>query len=355
MSKMNTIKKLMLAAVVAMVGLCGTAWAAAQQKVPYQNWNPTLKQMMPGFCETYKVVRADMTELNSGWYVVSGQVVIDRSKDAEPYKPGLKVNGDVHLILMDGAELVVTGATDCAGIEVGVVDSVTNSLTIYGQQGQTGKLTATGNAGAGIGSGMFLDVGSGNGGDVTINGGEVIAISYPIDNGEAIYRSDGIGVGCNMGSAKQLNPGTLDLSGYAGTHYIYAGMDTNGDEVTDVTNEDFANWHGYCYVQITQTPRGGPAAPAAVKIVSAKSARTEGAWSGAAEVVYELSNLKADGRYALAFELAAAGQFGARTNEVETVVDGVYTQELSRTEFFGIESQVQDPAAELTLKLIEKE
>lgn len=309
MNKMTSIKKLVFAAIVAMVGLCGTAWAAAQQKVPYQNWNPTLKQMMPGFCEAYKAVRADMTELNSGWYVVSGQVVIDRSKDAEPYKPGLKVNGDVHLILMDGAELVVTGATDCAGIEVGVVGSTTNSLTIYGQDGQTGKLTVGGGyRGAGIGGnnhddcgkvtingGKVLSTGSdgsagigggimgaggmvtinggtvnavalsvvggdeedpviypagagiggglmGVGGTVTINGGEVTAISYPVDMGEeaGVVQGEGIGAGANMADpTTPLDPGTFDLSGYTGTHYVYAGMDTNGDEVTDVTNEDF--------------------------------------------------------------------------------------------------------------------
>ena len=525
----------------------------------YYAWNGT---EVAGPLTTNAIpVTADMTTLESGWYVVQGQVVIDRTEDD---KPGLVVNGDVHLILADDAELNVNGG-EYAGICVNVVESgATNSISIYGQENNTGKLIAIGgrdgagigaqdtekvhlpghnflpidcgvitihggdisarssegsgigsfgyedycgnyggtitiyggmvNAvggtygasigssgwtsdpdgygdapscrvtiyggeitagsmedmsitgigggmgrnggivtiyggtveacgvqGAGIGGGMdgtggtvmihggnvealsIMGAGIGGGalgaggmvtinggtvnavalsvvggdeedpviypagagiggglmgvgGMVTINGGEVTAISYPVDmGGGTIVQGEGIGAGANMADpTTPLDPGTFDLSGYTGTHYVYAGMDTNGDEVTDVTNEDFANWHGYCYVQITQTPRGGPAAPAAVKIVSAKSARTEGAWSGAAEVVYELSNLKADGRYALAFELTAAGQFGARTNEVEAVVDGVYTQELFCAEFFGIESQVQDPAAKLELKLIEK-
>lgn len=215
-----------------------------------------------------------------------------------------------------------------------------SKVEIYG-----GKVTAMGFGGAGIGGGVAY-----NGSAVKISGGEVTSISYPIPINDEIYQGEGIGAGASTGGS--LLPGTFTMN-YSGA-YIYAGMDTNGVEgVTEVQAGDFATWHTNCYVQITATPRQGPD-PAAVKIVSAKSARTEGAWSGAAEVVYELSNLKADGRYALAFELTAAGQFGARTNEVEAVVDGIYTQELSRTEFFGIESQVQDPAAELTLKLIEK-
>ena len=92
-----------------------------------------------------------------------------------------------------------------------------------------------------------------------------------------------------------------------------------------------------------------------VRIVSAESARTEGAWSGAAQVVYELRWLETDKPYALTFDLKAANQTGScTTNLPKAVVDGVYTQEIYRTEFFGPESQVQDPGAELTLKLIEK-
>ena len=92
-----------------------------------------------------------------------------------------------------------------------------------------------------------------------------------------------------------------------------------------------------------------------VRIVSAKSARPEGAWSGAAQVVYELRWLETEKHYALTFDLKAANQTGScTTNLPPAVVDGVYTQEIYRTELFGPESQVQDPAAELTLKLIEK-
>ena len=91
-----------------------------------------------------------------------------------------------------------------------------------------------------------------------------------------------------------------------------------------------------------------------VKIVSAKSERPGGEWNGAAQVIYRLRGLSATNEYSLAFEMLAENQTAAKTNPVVNMADGVYTQEVSRTEFFGIESQVEDREAKLTLKLIEK-
>ena len=77
---------------------------------------------------------------------------------------GAVCQGDVNLILADGAKLTATGDATQAGI---CVSGKGNSLTIYGQTYQSGKLEAEVNAGAGIG-------GNGEGGEgsnITINGG----------------------------------------------------------------------------------------------------------------------------------------------------------------------------------------
>ena len=504
---MMNIKK--LAMLLAVSGLCGAARAEPAAAVEYFAWDAAKKQLVAKTCTVYTVVTPETETLTSGWYVVNSVV---------SNFTGLVVKGDAHLILADGAELYANGGT-YAGICVNVVEGgATNSISIYGQANDTGKLIAIGGEegagigaqcteeydindsgvlpidcgvinihggdisastmdgagiggfdysevhcsnyggtitiyggkvsavggenGAGIGSAGYSGLGDygdapscrvtiyggvitagsmeemsvtgigggmgrnggivtiydgtvqavgvmgagigggyggaggditiqdgdiqafsivgagiggglmGAGGTVTINDGEVTAIAYPLEQDGELYQGEGIGAGANMYPAMPLDSGTLDLSGYEVTHYIYAGMDENGVEVTEVQADNFATWHTNCYVQITQTKRQGPAK---VKIVSAKSARTEGAWSGAAQVVYELSDLHEGSNYALTFDLKAAGQTGScTTNLPKAVVDGVYTQEIYRTEFFGPESQVQDPAAELTLKLIEK-
>ena len=62
---------------------------------------------------------------SDSWYVVTGSDVTISGR--------VTVNGSVHLILTDGCSLTVTG-----GIQV----AAGNSLTIYGQRGDTGSLTA---------------------------------------------------------------------------------------------------------------------------------------------------------------------------------------------------------------------
>ena len=105
--------------------------------------------------------------LTTGWYVVNSNVNTNT----------ILVSGDVHLILADGCTLEADGGTDTnAGINV--VNG--NSLTIYGQLGGTGKLIAKGGTfvdseGAGIGGQGLSNSDSGN---VTINGGTVVAMGF---------------------------------------------------------------------------------------------------------------------------------------------------------------------------------
>jgi len=94
------------------------------------------------------------------WYVLNNDVTISKT---------VTVKGNVHLILVDGKTLSVTGEEAKAGI---CVSGAGNSLTVYGQSAGTGILIVTGGekGGAGIGGNL-----TGDGNDITINGGIVTA------------------------------------------------------------------------------------------------------------------------------------------------------------------------------------
>lgn len=98
--------------------------------------------------------RSEAMTLTSGWYVVTQNTTINT----------LYIEGDVHLILMDGITLEAIN---------GVSVLVGNSITIYGQKNQTGQLIANSNKSqrrAGIGGGYESE-----GGTITINGGNITA------------------------------------------------------------------------------------------------------------------------------------------------------------------------------------
>lgn len=112
--------------------------------------------------ENYSIINQDKapTEWTTGWYVAAGDVTIDSR---------VTVNGDVKLILQDGANLTVDG-----GIDV----SDGNSFTVYAQsagEDTMGALIANGNQfNAGIGGGDGTGYG-GAAGSITINGGKITA------------------------------------------------------------------------------------------------------------------------------------------------------------------------------------
>ncbi len=147
----------------------------------------------------------------STWYVVNGA-------DVQLAK-GAICQGDVRLILADGAKLTAKGWLDesmgYAGIQVVGED---NSLTIYAQAAQSGQLIAIGEyAAAGIG-GKSSEAGS----NITINGGMIIATGGRLGSG--------IGGGA-YGSGSQniiINGGTVTAiggdyaAGIAGGYGYYA-------------------------------------------------------------------------------------------------------------------------------------
>jgi len=120
------------------------------------------------------VVTATTVTMNSGWYVVTKDVNVDTR---------MKVQGDVHLVLCDGTTLNAAGDDGSMGISV----TEGNSLTIYSQAGNTGKLLASSNRVnfyAGIGGNSpdksssdpfpYLEKNK-NAGNITIHGGEIYA------------------------------------------------------------------------------------------------------------------------------------------------------------------------------------
>ncbi|MBO4373482.1 MAG: InlB B-repeat-containing protein, partial [Lachnospiraceae bacterium] len=112
--------------------------------------------------EEAAVVTASTVTMNSGWYVVTEDVAVQSR---------MKVNGDVHLVLCDGATLE-------AGENKGISVREGNSLTIYSQEGNTGKLIASSNEVifyAGIGGDCADGTGNGNAGTITIHGGVIEA------------------------------------------------------------------------------------------------------------------------------------------------------------------------------------
>ncbi len=160
--------------------------------------------------ESTAVLGADDTET---WYVVAGTDV--------RLSNGAVCQGDVNLILADGAKLTATGDATQAGI---CVSGKGNSLTIYGQTYQSGKLEAEVNAGAGIG-------GNGEGGEgsnITINGGIIKAVSN--------WGGAGIGGGSYGKSSNiTINGGTVTAIGFEGNG-IGGGVNGYGENIFVATN-----------------------------------------------------------------------------------------------------------------------
>lgn len=139
------------------------------------------------------------TSGNDTWYVVNGDVTIGSADTVQR----VTVNGNVHLILTDGCNLIVNG---------GIGVDLDSSLTIYGQTAGTGALEArnVGDRNAGIGGGYG---GNFSGGAITINGGTITATGG--------YAGAGIGGGgvstsgylYDKGGPIIINGGTINANG----------------------------------------------------------------------------------------------------------------------------------------------
>ena len=180
--------------------------------------------------------------LSSGWYLAEGEMTLST----------LTVQGEVNLILADGATLTVNG-----GIRVRPDDT----LNIYCQREATGKLVANGSENcAGIGGGD-----NGVGGRVTINGGAVTATggkygagigggnrgtggTVTINGGvvTATGGSDGAGIGGGnrgTGGTVTINGGRISALGLGGGKGIGGGSESDGGAVT--INDGTVDADGY--------------------------------------------------------------------------------------------------------------
>ena len=168
--------------------------------IAYLDENGTLQQTTGA----YNVVSSDVLEWTAGWWIVLQNVTIE----GRPI-----VNGDVHLILCDGATLTATNG-------VGVSTSA-NSLTVYSQSlGENmGALIAgpAQNYYAGIGGTRTgSDTHSGANGPITINGGRITA--------KGGQRGAGIGGGNNGAGFSLITINNGDIDAWGGD--IAAGIGT---------------------------------------------------------------------------------------------------------------------------------
>ncbi len=161
------------------------------------------------YAETYTEINSENlpTTWNDGWYVVDDDVTITSR---------VTVNGDVKLILKDGANLIVNG-----GISV----PSGSTFTVYGQQDGTGNLTSNGTNGtAGIG-----------GTADNVNFGTIVLAAKGKITATGDIRAAGIGGGGKMNNKQQVN-GTIHI--YCGTIEATggnwaAGIGGGADSVTN--------------------------------------------------------------------------------------------------------------------------
>ena len=182
-------------------------------------------------CNWLSIV-ADGATLNSGWYVVDAD---------KTFNSRITVNGDVKFILADGKTLTTTK---------GIAVNGNNTLTLYGQSGQTGILDANS-------TDLYAAIGGdnrSNTGAITINGGHVTAqggggaaaIGGAIDcNGGIITINGGVvdatggGQGAGIGGGNfgnggsiTINGGTVTAQGGSGASSIGGGNNSNGGTIT---------------------------------------------------------------------------------------------------------------------------
>jgi hypothetical protein len=175
---------------------------ADQDPVSYReaHWDEDAEEVVyeDKTCTEYTQITNEINPiLPSGWYVVKGEVTV-------PYRlyvAGRSVQGQVNLILCDGAKLTAQEGIDVRTTGYGAKIDV---LNIYGQDGDTGELVAIGKGTDGtyecIGS-----VSDSPNGNVNIHGGKITTRGATVDGA-------GIGGGYT-GTAIKIFGGSVDATG----------------------------------------------------------------------------------------------------------------------------------------------
>ena len=238
---MANLRKIIISLLLALVTVLSilpltplTASAATAVSYIDRSWDGTQVVQSTQSVTDYTTVASGTTTWSAGWYVVSGDVTISSRVTA---------TGDVKLVLCDGCTLTVSS---------GILLAKGNSLTIYGQAADTGKLVAT------TSEEKYSAIGgnsNGDGGTITINGGTVDATG-----------SDGAGIGGGYGGTGgtiTINGGTVtakgnDSAGIGGGDYDSGGTITiNGGTVTATSDSGAGIGGGQTAAGGTTTINGG--------------------------------------------------------------------------------------------------
>ena len=211
--------------------LPGTAWAADEVSYIEYSWNENTSTLTS---ETKSVTdytalsgSISTTTWSDGWYVVSDNAT-------NTGRSNIKVSGTVNLILTSGKTLTLNGPN------ISLQDS-SAVLNIYGQAGNTGKLSITAGNSSGD-AGINL-----NGGTLNIHGGKVTAKGY---TDSATKSAPGIDVGTSTltvyGGEVTAEAGTYSSAGYgAGIRVVTDGtVNIHGGTVT-ATGASFARANDY--------------------------------------------------------------------------------------------------------------
>ena len=201
--------------------------------LPYHD--PTDEKWPEKACPVFTEVTGGASSFTEGWYAVRGSVKTDAR---------IRVSGQVHLILVDGAKLEAA-----KGIHV----PESAGFTVWGQTKGSGELKADGegsNAGIG-GSGSSGESSSGtvtvNGGSVTAVGGKYAAgiggghqgIGTVTVNGGTVTAvggkyAAGIGGGSNGSGNVTVNGGSVNAVGGERARAIGSGYVDNGKSTVKV-------------------------------------------------------------------------------------------------------------------------
>ena len=101
--------------------------------ISYMTWDGSQKKLVSATCDSATEVTGSTNDVTwpTGWYVVNQNVTF-----GSIMKPvAVRAEGDIHLILADGATCTIYGR-----LEVNSSGGESDSLTIYGQSGQSGRL-----------------------------------------------------------------------------------------------------------------------------------------------------------------------------------------------------------------------
>ena len=200
--------KLVVSCWLLTVGVAGAAWAeATTASIDY--WDAVEKKMKLADCKLITESSWDLED--DGWYYVNNKSIT--------ITHGLNLKGEVHIILMDGANLVIRARGNEPGIAVCYgLAGTSDELHIYGAEKGTGRMEVHGGENAaGIG-GVCSDGKDRHMGNMYVHGGII----------EAYGGKNAAGIGGSYYDEDHAGEGSEDFYIYGGTIRAYGGEGAAG-------------------------------------------------------------------------------------------------------------------------------